>query len=107
MDETWNNLDEKAWMEKYAALPQRNFKWKTPWMNNSSCIMTCGCKIWVPLTKITCYIGYALELVTRQLDGIQYVLRTLGLPISLDHSGISRHWKRSNLLVKIDEDFLW
>jgi hypothetical protein len=44
IDETWNNLDEKAWMEKYAALPQRNFKRKTPWMNNSSCIMTCGGK---------------------------------------------------------------
>jgi hypothetical protein len=52
---------------------------KTPWMNNTSCIMTCGGKIWVPLTEITCYIGYALELVTRKLNGIQYVLRTLGL----------------------------
>lgn len=25
-NETWKNLNEKAWVEKYAALPQSNFK---------------------------------------------------------------------------------
>lgn len=45
MDETWNNMYEKAWMKKHAALPQSNFKWKTHWMNNTSCIMSCGSKI--------------------------------------------------------------
>jgi hypothetical protein len=28
MDETWNNLDKKAWVEKYATLPQSNFNGK-------------------------------------------------------------------------------
>jgi hypothetical protein len=25
MNETWKNLDEKAWVEKYLALPRSNF----------------------------------------------------------------------------------
>ena len=34
--ETWKNLDEKTWVEKYIALPKSNFKWKGPWMNETS-----------------------------------------------------------------------
>jgi hypothetical protein len=30
MDETWKNWDEKTWIDKYAALPHSNFKWKAP-----------------------------------------------------------------------------
>jgi hypothetical protein len=58
-------------------LPQSNFKWKAPWMNNVICTMSCGSKIWVPLINITGCISYAPALVTRQLGGMQ--LRTLGL----------------------------
>jgi hypothetical protein len=29
IDETWQNLDEKAWIEKYVALQYNNFKQKT------------------------------------------------------------------------------
>jgi hypothetical protein len=59
MDETWNNLDEKAWVEKYATLPQSNFKWEVPCMNNTSCTMFCGGKRWVLFIGIIGYSGYA------------------------------------------------
>jgi hypothetical protein len=52
MEETWRHWDEKAWIRKYAALPQSNFKWKGPWMNNTVCIMSCGSKVWVPLIGV-------------------------------------------------------
>ena len=41
--------------------------------------MSCGSKIWVPLIGVTGYISYASALVTRQLGGMQYTPRTLGL----------------------------
>ena len=78
-NETWKNLDEKAWVEKHTTLPRSNFKWKTLWMNNISCIIYCGSKIQAPSIGIIGYIGYALALVMRQLGGIQYMSRTLGL----------------------------
>jgi len=88
MDETWKNWDEKAWIDKYAALPRSNFKWKAPWMNNAICTMSCGSKIWVPLIGVTGYISYAPALVTRQLGGMQYAPRTLGLA---DFIGLFKH----------------
>jgi hypothetical protein len=88
MDETWKNWDEKAWIDKYAALPRSNFKWKAPWMNNAICTMSCGSKIWVPLIGVTGYISYAPALVTRQLGGMQYAPRTLGL---VDFIGLFKH----------------
>jgi hypothetical protein len=30
LTEEWNDLDEKAWVEKYRELPQSNFRWKAP-----------------------------------------------------------------------------
>jgi hypothetical protein len=112
MDETWKNWDEKAWIDKYAALPKSNFKWKAPWMNNAICTMSCGSRIWVPLIGVTGYISYAPALVTRQLGGMQYVPRTLGLA---DFVGLFKHqpfleemelirqdWERP-LLIKREE----
>jgi hypothetical protein len=112
IDETWKNWDEKACIDKYAALPWSNFKWKAPWMNNAICIMSCGSKIWVPLIGVTGYISYAAALVTRQLGGMQYAPRTLGLA---DFIGLFKHqpfleemelirqdWERP-LLVKREE----
>ena len=55
IDETWKNLDEKVWIEKYIALLENNFKWKASWMNYTTCIMSCGNKIWVPLIGLTRY----------------------------------------------------
>jgi hypothetical protein len=88
MDETWKNWDEKAWIDKYAALPRSNFKCKAPWMNNAICTLSCGSKIWVPLIGVTGYISYAPALVTRQLGGMQYAPRTLGLA---DFIGLFKH----------------
>jgi hypothetical protein len=50
-----------------------------PWMNNAICTMSCGSNIWVLLIGVTGYISYAPALVTRQLAGMQYAPRTLGL----------------------------
>jgi len=79
IEETWKNWDKMVWIDKYAALPQSNFKWKAPWMNDPICTMSCGSKTWVPLIGVTRYISYAPALVARQLGGMQYVPRTLGL----------------------------
>ena len=49
IEETWKNWDETAWIDKYAALPQSNFKWKTQWMNDTICTISYGSKTWVPL----------------------------------------------------------
>jgi hypothetical protein len=34
MSEDYNNLDEKAWVEKYWAIPHTNFIWKGPRVEN-------------------------------------------------------------------------
>jgi hypothetical protein len=112
IDETLKHLDEEAWVEKYAALPQSNFKWKVPWMTDAVCIMSCGSKIWVPLIGVTGYISYTPVLMARQLGGMQYVSRTLGLidfPSLFRHQSslkdmefIRQNWERL-LLVKKEE----
>jgi len=51
----WKNLDGKVWIEKYVALLENKFKWKASWMNYTTCIMSCGNKIWVPLIGVTRY----------------------------------------------------
>ncbi|XP_011014864.1 PREDICTED: protein CFAP45, mitochondrial-like [Populus euphratica] len=74
--------------------------------------MSCGSKVWVPLIGVTGYISYAPALVTRQLGGMQYTPRTLGLT---DFFGLFKHepylkemelirqdWKRP-ILVKKEE----
>jgi len=67
IDETLKNWDEKAWIDKYAALPRSNFKWKAPWMNNAIYTMSRESKIWVPLISVTRYINYTPAFVTRQV----------------------------------------
>jgi hypothetical protein len=69
-------LDEKVWAEKYMVLPQSNFRWKAPWMNDTICIMSCGNKIWVPLVGVTRYISYEPALVARQLKGCNMFVQT-------------------------------
>ena len=56
--------EEKAWVEKYRALPKSNFRWKAPWVNNSAYLMSCGNKAWVPLIGLTGYVSYSPSLVT-------------------------------------------
>lgn len=76
LSEDWKSLDEKAWVEKYQALLQSNFKWKALWVDNSSYLMSCGDKTWVSLIGLISYTIYSPSLVVRQLGGIQQVLRT-------------------------------
>jgi len=61
----WSDLDEKAWVRKYQALPQSNFRWRAPWVSGSSYLMGCGDKAWVPLIGLTGYISYSPSLVAR------------------------------------------
>jgi hypothetical protein len=58
LSEDWKNLDGKAWVEKYQALSQSKFRWKAPWVDNSSYLMSCGDKLWVSVIGITSYISY-------------------------------------------------
>jgi hypothetical protein len=46
-------------------LPQSNFRWKAPSMNDTIYIMSYGNKIWVLLVGVTRYISYEPELVAR------------------------------------------
>ena len=106
----WNDLDEKAWVKKYQELPQSNFRWKAPWVNGSSYLMSCGDKAWVPLIGLTGYINYSPSLVARQFGGVQYVPRTWGLAeytgpfkeaSSLDKlDAIKNDWKQPLLVYK-------
>ena len=41
--------------------------------------MSCGQRCWVPLVGITGYVSYAPALVVRQLGGMQFVPRTIGM----------------------------
>jgi hypothetical protein len=81
-------------------------------MNNTVCTMSCGSKAWVPFIGVTGYISYASALVARQLGGMQYAPRTLGLAnfiglfkhqSYLKEMGLNRQdWERP-LLVKREE----
>jgi hypothetical protein len=42
-------------------------------------LVSCGQRCWVPLLGITGYVSYAPALMIRQLGGIQFVLRTMGI----------------------------
>ena len=42
-------------------------------------LVSCGQRRWVPLVRIIGYVSYALALVIRQLGGIQFVPRTMGI----------------------------
>ena len=41
--------------------------------------MSCGQRRWVLLVRITSYVSYAPTLVVRQLGGMQFVPRTIGI----------------------------
>jgi hypothetical protein len=42
-------------------------------------LMSCGQRRWVPLVGITGYVSYAPALMVRQLGGMQFVPRTMGI----------------------------
>ena len=79
LNEEWKGLDERAWVEKYQAIPGSKFRWKAPWIGKSAYLMSCGDKAWVPLIGLTGYISYCPSLVTRQFGEMQYTPRTKGL----------------------------
>ena len=107
IDETWKNLDEEAWVEKYVTVPQNNFKWKPSGMNDAVCIMSYGTKIWVPLIGVIGYIIYALAFVTRQLCGTQYVPKTLSLANFTGLWRINHTSKKWNVLNKTEKRFYY
>jgi hypothetical protein len=90
-----------TWIDKYVALPQSNFKWKTPWMNDPICTISCGSKTWIPLIGVTGYISYTPALIARQLGGMQYVPRTLGLA---DFTGLFKHQPFLEKIELIQQD---
>jgi hypothetical protein len=70
-------------------------------------IMSYRSKTWVPLICVARYNSYALVLITRQLGGMKYVPRTLGLKY---FTGLFKHQsslKEMNLLDKIRKDFYY
>jgi len=64
--------------------------------------MSCGSKVWVPLIGVTGYISYAPALVTRQLGGMQYAPRTLGL---VDFMGLFKHQPYLKEMELIGQDW--
>ena len=76
LDEEWNDMDQKAWVKKYQALPQSNFKWKAFWVNSSTYLMSSGDKAYVSLIDLAGYINYSPSLVAKQFSRVQYVPRT-------------------------------
>ena len=59
--------------------PNSDFKWRAPWVTTVKVLMSCGQRCWVPLVGITGYVSYAPTLVVRQLGGMQFVPRTMGI----------------------------
>jgi len=98
----WSDLDEKAWVKKYQALPQSNFRWNVPWVSGSSYLMSCGDKAWVLLIGLTGYISYSPSLVVRQFRGVQYVPRTWGLT---EYIGLFKEVSSLDMLDAIRNDW--
>ena len=78
-EEEWGDLDNQGWVDKLEGLPNSEFKWRAPWVTTLKVLMSCGQRHWVPLVGITGYVSYAPVLVVRQLGGMQFVPRTLGI----------------------------
>jgi hypothetical protein len=78
-EEEWGDLDNQGWVDKLEGLPNSGFKWRAPWVTTLKVLMSCGQRRWVPLIGITGYVSYAPALVVRQLGGMQFVLRTIGI----------------------------
>ena len=78
-EEEWKDLDNQGWIDKLEGLPDSDFKWRAPWVTAVKVLMSCGQKRWAPLVGITGYVSYAPALVVRQLGGMQFVPRTMGI----------------------------
>jgi hypothetical protein len=78
-EEEWGDLDNQGWVDKLEGLPNSDFKWRAPWVTTVKVLMSCGQRRWVPLVGITGYVSYAPALVVRQLGGMQFVPRTMGM----------------------------
>jgi hypothetical protein len=73
------DLDNQGWVDKLEGLPNSDFKWRAPWVTTVKVLMSCGQRRWVPLVGITGYVSYAPALVVRQLGGMQFVPKTMGI----------------------------
>ena len=78
-EEEWGRLDNQGWVGKLENLPNCDFKWRAPWVTTVDVLVSCGQRRWVALVGITGYVSYAPTLVMRQLGGIQFVPRTMGI----------------------------
>ena len=78
-EEEWGDLDNQCWVDKLEGLPNSDFKWRALWVTTVKVLMSCGQRRWVPLVGITGYVSYAPALVVRQLGGMQFVPRTMGI----------------------------
>jgi len=78
-EEEWGDLDNQGWVDKLEGLPNSDFKWRAPWVTTMKVLMSCGQRRWVPLVRIIGYVSYAPALVVRQLGGMQFVPRTMGI----------------------------
>jgi len=78
-EEEWGDLDNQVWVDKLEGLPNSDFKWRALWVTIVKVLMSCGQRRWVPLVGITGYVSYAPALVVRQLGGMQFVPRTMGI----------------------------
>ena len=68
LNKKWNDLDEKAWVKKYQAPFQSNFRWKALWVSSSTYLMSYSDKAWVPLIGLTGYISESPFLVTNSSE---------------------------------------
>ena len=78
-EEEWGDLDNQGWVAKLEDLPNSDFKWRAPWVTIVKVLMSYGQRRWVPLVGITGYVSYGPALVVRQLGGMQFVPRTMGI----------------------------
>jgi hypothetical protein len=76
-EEELRALDNQGWVGKLEN--NSDFKWRAPWVTTMNVLVSCGQRHWVPLVGITGYVSYAPALVVRQLGGMQFVLRTMGI----------------------------
>ena len=101
-EEEWGDLDNQGWVDKLEGLPNSSFKWRAPWVTITKVLMSCGQRRWVPLVGITGYVSYAPALVVRQLGGMQFVPRTLGIA---QFSGLFKDPMAEEVLKIIKQDW--
>jgi hypothetical protein len=79
VEEEWGDLDKQGWVDKLEGLPNSDFKWRAPWVIVVKVLMSCGQRHGVPLVGIIGYVSYAPALVIRQLGGMQFIPRIIGI----------------------------